>query len=151
MAEVIKKNVKSRKAPGFDLITSEILKQWPHKRIVKLTNLINAAICLKHVAGMWKIAEVIMITNAGSKQPNKASSYWRIFLLPMMSSLSVKLFLKRLKPIIEKKELILMHQLGFKNGDYHRLSAFDHNSDRKSNRKNKNMLCSIFSSSAGFR
>ena len=39
----IKNNINPRKAPGFNLITGEILKQLPKKAIVKLTNLINAA------------------------------------------------------------------------------------------------------------
>ena len=35
----IKENINPKKAPGFDLITGEILKQLPRKAIVKLTTL----------------------------------------------------------------------------------------------------------------
>jgi hypothetical protein len=43
VANEIKCNINPRKAPGFDLITSEILKQLPRKGVVKLTHLINAS------------------------------------------------------------------------------------------------------------
>lgn len=36
----IKRNINSKKAPGFDLITGEVLKQFSRKAIVKLTYLI---------------------------------------------------------------------------------------------------------------
>jgi hypothetical protein len=39
----IKVNIHLKKAPGFDLIRGEILKQLPEKAIVKLTYLYNAA------------------------------------------------------------------------------------------------------------
>jgi hypothetical protein len=39
---VINNNINPKKAPGFDLITGEVLQQLPRKAIVKITNLINA-------------------------------------------------------------------------------------------------------------
>lgn len=114
VAKEIKENINPRKAPGFDLITGEVLKQLPRKGIVKLTNLINAAFRLKHVPSIWKVAEVIMIQKPG-KPPNETTSYRPISLLPIISKLFEKLFLKRLKPIIERKALIPTHQFGFRN------------------------------------
>jgi hypothetical protein len=58
---VINNNINPKKAPGFDLITGEVLKQLPRKAIVKITNIINAAFRLKYVPRLWKVAEVIMI------------------------------------------------------------------------------------------
>ena len=46
----IKNNINPKKAPGFDLITGEILEELPKKAMVKLTNLINAAFQLKYVS-----------------------------------------------------------------------------------------------------
>lgn len=63
---------------------------------------------------LWKIAEVIMIQKPG-KPPHEVSSYRPISLLPIMAKLFEKLLLKRLKPIIEEKELIPNHQFGFRN------------------------------------
>jgi hypothetical protein len=49
VAKEIKRNINSKKAPGYDLITGEILKNLPKKAIIKLTHLINAVFRLKHV------------------------------------------------------------------------------------------------------
>lgn len=111
---LIYQNLNTKKAPGFDLITSEVLKQLPRKGIVKLTYLINAAFRLKHVPGIWKAAEVIMIPKTG-KPPNETSSYRPISLLPIISKLFEKLLLRRLMPIIERKKLIPSYQFGFRN------------------------------------
>lgn len=109
----IKNKINVKKAPGYDLVTGGILKQLPRKALVKLTNLINAAFRLKHVPDIWKVAEVIMIPKQG-KSPYDAKSYRPISLLPVMSKLFEKLLFKRMKPIIERKNLIPNHQFGFR-------------------------------------
>jgi len=68
---------------------------------------------LKYVPKIWKVAEVIMIPKAG-KPSHKVSSYRPISLLPVISKLYEKLLLKRLKPLIESKQLIPSHQFGFR-------------------------------------
>jgi hypothetical protein len=73
VANEIKRNINSRKTPGSDLITCEILKQLPRKD-VKLTHLINSSFRLKHTPQVWKIAEVIMVPKPG-KPLNEVSSY----------------------------------------------------------------------------
>jgi hypothetical protein len=113
VANEIKCNINARKVPGFDLITGEILQQLPRKGIVKLTHLINASFRLKYTPQVWKIAEVIMIPKPG-KQLNEVTSYRPISLLPVVSKLFEKLVLKRLKIIIERKDIIPMHQFGFR-------------------------------------
>ena len=65
MIKEIKENINRKKAPGFDLVTGEILKQLPRKAIVKLTTLINTAFRFKYVPKLWKVAEVIMIPKPG--------------------------------------------------------------------------------------
>ena len=113
VANEITNNLNSKKSPGFDLITGTILKQFPKKAIMKLTTLINAAFRLKYVPSLWKIAEVIMIPKPG-KPPHETTSYRPISILPIISKLFEKLLLKRLKPIIEKQNLIPNHQFGFR-------------------------------------
>lgn len=106
-------NINVKKAPGYDRIIGKILKELPRKAIVKLTYLINAAFRLKYVPRQWKIAEVIMIPKPG-KSPEDVASYRPISLLPTISKLFEKLLLKRLKPIIENKQLIPFHQFDFR-------------------------------------
>lgn len=115
MAEEIFKNLNPKEAPGFDLITGEVLKQLPRKGILKMINLMNATFRLKYVPKLWKIAEVIMIPKPG-KSPNEIKSYRPISLLPIMSKLFQKLVLKRIKPIIDKTEIIPTHQFGYRDG-----------------------------------
>lgn len=113
IADEIKTNLNPKKAPGFDLITGEILKHLPRKGIVMLTYLFNAAFRLKHMPACWKVAEVIMLPKPG-KQPNDAKSYRPISLLPIISKLFEKLLLKRLRPLIENNNLIPDYQFGFR-------------------------------------
>ena len=109
----IQENLSTKKTPGFDLITAEILKQLPRKAIVLLTFLFNAAFRLKYIPTIWKVAEVIMILKPG-KPPNDVKSYRPISLLPIISKLFEKILLKRLNPVIEQKKLIPNHQFGFR-------------------------------------
>lgn len=73
----VKKEIQSlntRKAPGFDHITAELLQQLPDKGIMKITHHINAVFRLKCVPDYWKKAEVITIIKPG-KPPTEPSSY----------------------------------------------------------------------------
>ena len=114
VANEIEKNINPKKAPGYDLITGEILKRLPDNGIIMLSYIINAIIRLKYVPRIWKVSEISMIPKPG-KPPNDVSSYRPISLLPIMSKLFEKLLLKRLTPIIEKKSLIPNHQFGFRH------------------------------------
>lgn len=107
------KRLNTKKSPGYDLITGEVLLNLPRKAIVKLTTLINASFRLQYVPDVWKIAEVIMIPKPG-KPPHEATSYRPISLLPIISKLFEKLLLKRLKPIIEERKIIPDYQFGFR-------------------------------------
>jgi hypothetical protein len=101
-------NMKVKKAPGINKITSNILKQLPRKGIVMLTYLINACFRLKYVPLCFKTAEIIMIKKP-DKPANEVTSYRPISLLPVVSKLFEKLFSKRLKPLINLPDF----QFGF--------------------------------------
>ena len=107
------KLLNNKKAPGFDLVTAQMLKELPPKGIMKLTHIFNAAIRLQHIPKSWKKAEIITIPKPG-KSLNDVSSYRPISLLPIISKLFEKLFMKRLKSIIIKNKLIPSHQFGFR-------------------------------------
>ena len=113
MAHEIDTNINTKKAPGFDEISPRILKELPKKAIIHLTHIYNAILRIEFVPEQWKRAEVIMLLKPG-KPPEQASSYRPISLLSCMSKLFEKLLLKRLKPIIEEKQLIPDHQFGFR-------------------------------------
>ena len=139
----IKENINPKKAPGFNLITGEILKQLPRKAIVKLTTLINTAFRLKYVPKLWKVAEVIMIPKPG--KPHEVTWYRPISLLPVISKLFEKLLIGRIKPIIEEKGVI-----PFQTFDY-RSSAQNNQHNRKRARKAGRMLYYFSGCSTGVR
>lgn len=109
----IKTEINTKKAPGYDLITGQVLKQLPRKVLVKITKIINAAIKLRYVPQLWKLAEVIMIPKPG-KPAEELASYRPISLLPVLSKLFEKLLHKRLMKIVEDFNLIPAHQFGFR-------------------------------------
>lgn len=109
----IENSIKPKKCPGFDRITVEILKNLPHIVIAKITDIINACIRLKYVPTFWKMSEIIMIPKPG-KDPYEVSSYRPISLLPTISKLFERLFIKRLKQTVENRRLIPNHQFGFR-------------------------------------
>lgn len=57
--------------------------------------------------------EIIMIHKLG-KEVNDKKSYRPISLLPIISKVFEKLLLNRLNPILQKKDLISIHQFGFR-------------------------------------
>lgn len=111
--KTIKNEINCKKAPGFDYITGEILKNLPRKVIVKIKHIVNACFNLRYVPKLWKVAQVIMIPKPG-KPVDQCTSYRPISLLPVLSKLFEKLFLKRLHPVIEKRKIIPNHQFGFR-------------------------------------
>ena len=83
------------------------------KGITYITYLFNAILRTNHFPDQWKKAQIIMIPKPG-KDPNLVQSYRPISLLPILSKVFEKLFMKRLKPIIIQRKLIPNHQFGFR-------------------------------------
>lgn len=107
------RNLENNKAPGFDLITGEILKHLPRKMIVLLTVLLNAIFRIQYYPKLWKVSLICMIGKPG-KPPTEPSSYRPISLLPVISKVFEKIFLSRLKPVLEENNIIPDHQFGFR-------------------------------------
>ena len=72
-----------RKAPGYDLIDSTVLKNLPRKAIVLLTSIFNSMLHLCYFPVQWKYAQIIVIAKPG-KPPTEASSYRPISLLQLI-------------------------------------------------------------------
>lgn len=109
--EILKCN--NHKAPGFDLITAQILKELPRKAVVLLTTIYNSIIRLAYFPITWKFAQIIMIHKPG-KPLNSATSYRPISLLPIMSKIFERLLLKRITKDVNMDEQIPTHQFGFR-------------------------------------
>lgn len=108
--------LKVKKAPGIDGISAKILKELPKKAVILLVYIYNGILRLKHVPEQWKIAKIILIHKTG-KPRGELSSYRPISLLPIPMKIFEKLFLIRLKRIVDKNLVIPDHQYGFRS--YH--------------------------------
>lgn len=113
VSNMIKYKIKTKKAPGVDLITGQILKELPSVAIRNLTQIFNAVLKFRHLPENWKKAEIIVIPKAG-KKPEEVESYRPISLLPIISKLFERLYLKRLMQHVTLEEIIPKHQFGFR-------------------------------------
>lgn len=101
-------NINPKEKPGFDVITAEIFK-LSKKTFVNLTYLINE---LKYFSTLSKVVELIMILKPTKHQP-VTCSYRQKSLLSVMSKLIERLHFNRLQSVIEGRNLISTHQVGF--------------------------------------
>ena len=68
------KNLRNRKAPGYDMITGKIINNLPSKAIRLLTVIYNRILYTGWFLSQWKYATIITILKSG-KPPELASSY----------------------------------------------------------------------------
>ena len=110
---IIQNELNPNKAPGFDLITGKIIQELPEKTVRLITIIFNAILRIGYYPDHWKVAQIFLINKPG-KIPTQVESYRPISLLPIMSKLFEKTFLKKIKPILEEQKLIPTHQFGFR-------------------------------------
>ncbi|GFX91422.1 probable RNA-directed DNA polymerase from transposon X-element [Trichonephila clavipes] len=108
------KPINAKKAPGKDLITNRMLKNFPIKLILILTILINKILKFNHFPDNWKEA-IIFSINKPDKDPHLASSYRPISLLSTIGKLTESIILHRLKKFINEHNLLNPNQYGFTN------------------------------------
>lgn len=63
---VIRNEVNSRKAPGYDLNTGRQLNVLPWKTILLLTRIFNATLRTGYFPGKWKLAQMVLKTGKDS-------------------------------------------------------------------------------------
>lgn len=107
----IQRFINPNKSPGYDLITGKVLQELSLTVIEFITSLFNAILRCNHFPGQWKIDQIIAIPKP-DKSPNDVASYRPISLLPILSKVSEKILLQRLKPLLQ--EIIPEHQFGLR-------------------------------------
>lgn len=112
--DTILQHINPKKAPGFDLITGKVLQELTNRGFKAIQQIFNAVLRLGYFPSQWKVAQIIMLLKPG-KNPNETVSYRPISLLPILSKVFEKIFLQRLKPILENNLLIPDHQFGFRS------------------------------------
>jgi hypothetical protein len=110
--QVIKK-VDQHNAPGYDLITGEILRQLPKKAIVLLTSIYNSMLRLSYFPTIWKFAQITMIPKPG-KPANEVTFYRPISILTIASKIFEKRLLNRIRSDTEIQSIKTDYQFGFR-------------------------------------
>ena len=85
-------NLKSKKAPGYDLITAKHLKELPMGAINFMMNIFNACISKCWFPDQWKVAQIKMLLKNG-KNTELLESYRPISLLSVLSKVLEIIFL----------------------------------------------------------
>lgn len=102
----------NKKAPGYDLITAEVLKQLPRKGVVFLTYIYNSILRTTYFPLQWKFSVIIALPKPG-KPSHRADSNRPISLLPLCSKLFEKLLFQRIAPFLDSA--LPSHQFGFRS------------------------------------
>jgi hypothetical protein len=109
----------STKAPGYDLITGEILKKLSEVGLLAITYeyIYNSILCTGYFPRQWKVSQIVTILKPG-KPAEDVRSYRPISLLPILSKVFEKPYITRIQPILQSTQIILDHQFGFRRKHY---------------------------------
>ena len=100
-------------APGYDLITGEILKKLPDVGLSAITYIYNSILRTGYFPGQWKVSQIVTILKP-EKPAEDVKSYRLINLLPVLSKVFEKFFITRIQPILQSTLIISDHQFGFR-------------------------------------
>jgi hypothetical protein len=78
------KNMRTKKAPGYDLITGRILKELPEVGLRAITIIFNSVMRTGCFPAQWKVSQIITILKPG-KLADEVTSYKPISLLTILS------------------------------------------------------------------
>lgn len=112
----IVKNLRPKKAPGLDLITTEILhKIWPVIR-APYHSLLSSVYREGHYPSCWKTARLCLVPKSGLHDPADPKSYRPISLLPTFNKIMEKTLLSHLLDWNSATQVIHPAQFGFLPG-----------------------------------
>jgi len=78
-----------------------------------VTQIFNSVLRTGYLPGQWKVSQIITILKPG-KPAEEVTSYRPISLFPILSKLFEKIFLTRIKPVLQEIRFIPDHQFGFR-------------------------------------
>ncbi|GFR12534.1 probable RNA-directed DNA polymerase from transposon X-element [Trichonephila clavata] len=90
-----------------------MLKKLPLITIFKITNVISNMFNKRYFPTSWKTAVIVPILKPG-KDPTDPQSYRPISLLPVLSKIAEKIIQTRLKDHLEKFNILIPEQHGFR-------------------------------------
>lgn len=105
-----------KKAPGYDEITVEFIKEvWPHIK-GRLLSIVNEALRQGKFPEPWKIGLVKVLYKGNDKDQQDANSYRPLTLLPVMGKIYEKVINRRIIVSLESKGRLHPRQYGFRPG-----------------------------------
>ena len=107
------KNMKCGKAPGYDNVHPEFLKNLGPRAREWLAIFLTRIISEKNLPKRWRITKTVAIPKPG-KYPKMASSYRPISLLSICYKLLERIILHRISPAVD--EILNIEQSGFRPG-----------------------------------
>lgn len=108
------KILKIKKAPGYDEMSSVIIKNLPDVAIDLLVNIFNSCFRLGYFPTFWKVGKIFPIGKPG-KDHSIAGNYRPITLLPIIGKIFEKIILSRMIDYEESKNILRNQQFGFRS------------------------------------
>lgn len=106
-------NLPNRKAPGYDGLNNNALKNLPIHYAELIAVLINKMFEFHHFPKIWKHAIIVPIHKPGSN-PSLPQNHRPISLLASLSKLVEHIFFRRIDTFLTDKEILIPEQFGFR-------------------------------------
>ena len=107
--------LKTRKSPGEDGVSNEMLRQLSRKAEDLLLLLINKSWVTAEIPAAWRKAVIVAIPKKGTAL-SVPGSYRPISLLSCISKLTERMLQNRLQYWLEERNIINKNQAGFRRG-----------------------------------
>lgn len=110
------KELKDRKAPGYEGIKGEVVKRMYGRIKGVLLSLYNKMLREGVFPDVWKKGIVKVFLKSEDKDPSKVKSYRPVTLLPVLGKLGERLIVRRMKQWMEREGRVNRAQYGFTEG-----------------------------------
>jgi len=110
------KELKDRKAPGYEGIKGEVVKRMFGRIKGVLLSLYNKMLREGVFPDVWKKGIVKVFLKSEDKDPSKVKSYRPVTLLPVLGKLGERLMVRRMKQWMEREGRVNRAQYGFTEG-----------------------------------
>lgn len=110
------KQMKDRRAPGYDGIKSEVVKRMLGRMKGTMLNMYNKMLSEGEFPGVWKEGIVKVFLKSEDKDPSKVKSYRPVTLLPVLGKIGERMVVKRMKEWMAREDRLDRGQFGFTEG-----------------------------------
>lgn len=111
---LVLKKLKTKKAPGLDLIPNEYFKYCPESWRLYLLNLYNKIFSSEHIPAAWSEVGMFMLHKKGDKLDS--GNQHDIALVNCIDKIFTQILSNRLESWVESKNILPETQAGFRRG-----------------------------------